>query len=61
MMTPEIETTLCHVRGFAVNRRTVAWVPQMIPNCMVPRIAIASVGGVMLVTPSPGIPTIATG
>ena len=61
MIMPETATTACQPRLVAVKRRTAPWLPQMTPSCILPSTTMASVGGVMLVSPAPGMPTMATG
>ncbi len=61
MITADRPTTTCHARAPVIHRRTNGAVPQMMPICITPRRTMANVGGVMLVRPAPGTPSIATG
>ncbi len=61
MMTPEIATITCQAFALAMSLRIAGAVPQMTPAWAMPSSSMANVGGVMLVVPAPGTPTIATG
>ena len=61
MITPEMATTALHVPERCVALATTGWVPRITPAWATPSRKMAKVGGVMLVSSAPGIPTIATG